>query len=101
MYQVGHYHIGGHYIPHFDILFDAAGAELGDRIATLLIYLNNVEKGGGTVFNELKMRVTPVAGSGLLWYNFYKNETKDMRTLHGACPVLQGEKWVSNKVFFS
>ena len=98
MYQVGNYPIGGHYSPHFDYLQNSAGP-IGDRIATVLLYLNDVEQGGATVFPELKVRVEATKGAGLFWFNIHKNETENPLTLHGGCPVIRGEKWVSNKVF--
>ena len=101
-YQVGHYTIGGHYMPHFDNFYMNSSSEewfeRGDRIATLLMYLNDVEEGGATVFKSLKLKVEPVKGAGLFWFNIFKNETADSRTFHGACPVIRGEKWVTNKV---
>ena len=35
--------------------------------------------------------------SALFWYNLHRDGEGDMRTRHAACPVLAGQKWVSNK----
>lgn len=32
-----------------------------------------------------------------MWYNLFKNGTRNGLTLHAACPVLSGKKWVANK----
>ena len=101
-YVVSHYNIGGHYLPHYDTMFLDISSDLGmsegDRIATLLLYLNEVEEGGATFFKYLNIKVKPEKGSGLFWFNILKNETVDSRTMHGGCPVVKGEKWITNKV---
>lgn len=49
--QILHYENGQKYEPHFDFFHDKANLELGGhRIATVLMYLSEVEKGGETVF---------------------------------------------------
>ena len=41
--------------------------------------------------------VKPERKSAAFWYNMDPNGNYDKNTLHAACPVLYGEKWVSNK----
>ncbi|XP_067938196.1 prolyl 4-hydroxylase subunit alpha-1-like [Watersipora subatra] len=101
--QVLNYGIGGHYEPHCDFarpdnpnVFDHG---VGNRIATLILYLTDVEKGGATVFPRLEAAVWPLKGGAAFWYNLDENGALDERTLHGACPVLAGYKWVCNKWF--
>lgn len=49
--QILHYEHGQKYEPHFDFFHDKANLELGGhRIATVLMYLSDVAKGGETVF---------------------------------------------------
>lgn len=49
--QILHYEHGQKYEPHFDFFRDKMNQQLGGhRIATVLMYLSNVEKGGETVF---------------------------------------------------
>ncbi|PPE01527.1 hypothetical protein GOBAR_DD01456 [Gossypium barbadense] len=49
--QIIHYENGQKYEPHFDYFHDKANQELGGhRIATVLMYLSDVESGGETVF---------------------------------------------------
>lgn len=62
--QIANYGIGGHYDPHYDFArkeetraFSDLGT--GNRIATVLFYMSEVEFGGGTVFTELKNSILP------------------------------------------
>ncbi|KAH7729639.1 Prolyl 4-hydroxylase alpha-1 subunit precursor [Aphelenchoides avenae] len=100
--QVANYGIGGHYDPHFDFArkeeknaFKKLGT--GNRIATVLFYMSQPEKGGATVYTELGQGVFPTLHDALFWYNLRRNGDGDLRTRHAACPVLTGVKWVSNK----
>ncbi|XP_067138397.1 prolyl 4-hydroxylase subunit alpha-1-like [Centruroides vittatus] len=100
--QVLNYGIGGHYEAHFDYSREDEAINIltkhyGDRVATWLNYMSDVEAGGATVFPEIGISVQPEKGSSLLWYNLHSNGTGDYRTRHAACPVLLGSKWVSNK----
>uniref|UniRef100_A0A182VPQ0 procollagen-proline 4-dioxygenase n=1 Tax=Anopheles minimus TaxID=112268 RepID=A0A182VPQ0_9DIPT len=101
--QVGNYGVGGHYLPHHDYAVPEEGKEAypavgkGNRIATVMYYLSDVAIGGATVFPELGVSVFPRKGSAIFWYNLHANGTIDSRTLHGACPVFVGSKWVANK----
>ncbi|GAB6021244.1 hypothetical protein CHUAL_003859 [Chamberlinius hualienensis] len=71
----------------------------GDRVATALFYLNDVRAGGSTVFPELGIEVKPIKGSVLLWRNLLDDGNGDYRTLHAACPIITGTKWVANLWF--
>lgn len=100
--QVVNYGIGGHYESHYDFArkeeknaFKSLGT--GNRIATWLTYLTDVEAGGATVFPYLGISVYPKKGSALFWYNLFKSGQGDLLTKHAACPVLVGSKWIANK----
>ncbi|KAH7636267.1 vacuolar protein sorting-associated protein 33a-like protein [Dermatophagoides farinae] len=105
--QIANYGIGGHYVPHYDYLIkdkpenqrtniSEKDQYAGDRIATFMFYLSDVEVGGSTVFTRLGIRVNPVKGAAIFWYNLLRNGEGIIDTIHGACPVLIGEKWVAN-----
>ncbi len=102
--QVVNYGIGGHYDAHYDFARKEEtnafkNLNTGNRIATWLNYMSDVEAGGATVFPELKVTLWPQKGSAAFWYNLHLNGEGDMLTRHAACPVLVGSKWVSNKWF--
>ncbi|XP_013878797.1 prolyl 4-hydroxylase subunit alpha-1 isoform X2 [Austrofundulus limnaeus] len=100
--QVANYGVGGQYEPHYDFgrkdepdAFEELGT--GNRIATWLLYMSDVQAGGATVFTDIGAAVQPKKGSAVFWYNLHPSGEGDYRTRHAACPVLLGNKWVSNK----
>ncbi|XP_070847138.1 prolyl 4-hydroxylase subunit alpha-1a isoform X2 [Chaetodon trifascialis] len=100
--QVANYGVGGQYEPHFDFgrkdepdAFEELGT--GNRIATWLLYMSDVQAGGATVFTDVGASVWPKKGTAVFWYNLHASGEGDYRTRHAACPVLVGNKWVSNK----
>ncbi|KAF1757806.1 hypothetical protein GCK72_014263 [Caenorhabditis remanei] len=100
--QVANYGLGGHYDPHFDFARKEEKnafktLNTGNRIATVLFYMSQPERGGATVFNHLGTAVFPSKNDALFWYNLRRDGEGDLRTRHAACPVLLGVKWVSNK----
>ncbi|CAF4485462.1 unnamed protein product [Rotaria socialis] len=100
-FQIGNYGIGGYYSPHVDFYhkweYPAYYHKVGNRIATWMTYMSDVEWGGATVFPLFGGYITPKKGSTLFWYNLHASGEVDYRTLHAACPVLIGNKWVANK----
>jgi len=56
---------------------------------TLYLYLNDVENGGGTNFDQLDVTVMPKRGRALLWPSVLDSnpDVKDGRTTHQALPV--------------
>uniref|UniRef100_A0AAY4CD52 procollagen-proline 4-dioxygenase n=1 Tax=Denticeps clupeoides TaxID=299321 RepID=A0AAY4CD52_9TELE len=100
--QVANYGVGGQYEPHFDFsrkdepdAFKSLGT--GNRVATFLNYMSDVEAGGATVFPDFGAAIWPRKGTAVFWYNLFRSGEGDYRTRHAACPVLVGSKWVSNK----
>ncbi|KAL5122541.1 putative prolyl 4-hydroxylase 10 [Glycine soja] len=109
--------VGQYYDPHYDYFIDDFNIENGgQRIATMLMYLSNVEEGGETMFprakanfssvpwwNELSncgkmgLSIKPKMGDALLFWSMKPNATLDALTLHSACPVIKGNKWSCTK----
>jgi len=99
--QILHYRPGAEYKPHYDY-FDPAEPGTptilrrgGQRVATLVMYLGEPEKGGGTTFPDVNLEVAPKRGHGVFFS--YDRPHPATRTLHGGAPVLAGEKWIATK----
>lgn len=105
-FQLIRYDVGAEYRPHFDA-FDPrteAGARTmkdgGQRVITVLGYLNTVQKGGGTSFPKLKIRVPAEEGKLLVFHNCKAGtEVRHPKSLHAGLPVEAGEKWAFNLWF--
>jgi prolyl 4-hydroxylase len=101
--QILHYGLKGEYLPHHDYFdpMDPGTAVIlktgGQRIATLVIYLNTPEEGGGTHFPELDLEVKARKGSAVYFEYMNKSGQIDSRSLHAGLPVLKGEKWIATK----
>ena len=99
--QVLHYRPGAEYKPHYDY-FDPAQSGTptilkrgGQRVATVVMYLNDPVIGGGTTFPDVQLEVAPVKGNAVFFS--YERAHPVSRTLHGGAPVVEGEKWVATK----
>ncbi|KAL6960684.1 putative prolyl 4-hydroxylase 7 [Sarracenia purpurea var. burkii] len=114
--QILRYEIGQKYEPHFDYFDDNVNQQLGGyRVATVLMYLSDVKRGGETVFPDSEVKdaqpkddnwsdcaqdgyaVKPNKGDALLFFSLHPNATTDELSLHGSCPVIEGEKWSATK----
>lgn len=100
--QILNYANGGEYKPHFDYLPDNEGGQAnmqkgGQRIITIIMYLNNVITGGATIFPEINLNIYPKKGSALYFSYYSTNGEVDPLTLHGGSPVIVGEKWIATK----
>lgn len=90
---VTRYGSGEYYKAHEDFYpgFD------GDRLYTVLIYLNDLteDQGGGTVFEKLNIGVRPKLGRAVIWTNKNPDGSNHPESRHEALPVTaDAEKWV-------
>jgi prolyl 4-hydroxylase len=99
--QILRYRPGAEYKPHYDY-FDPAEAGTpsilkrgGQRVGSLVCYLNSPEQGGATVFPEAGLDVAPIRGNAVFFS--YDRPHPSTQTLHGGAPVEAGEKWVATK----
>ncbi|MGZ5781611.1 MAG: prolyl hydroxylase family protein, partial [Burkholderiaceae bacterium] len=69
----------------------------GQRVATLILYLNDVEEGGETEFPEIGLKIIPKAGNALYFAYMNSSSQPDPLTLHAGRPVLKGEKWIATR----
>jgi prolyl 4-hydroxylase len=99
--QILRYRPGAEYRPHhdyFDPAHPGSGTILqrgGQRVGTVVMYLNTPEGGGATTFPDSQLEVSPVKGNAVFFS--YDRPHPSTRTLHGGAPVLAGEKWVATK----
>ena len=121
--QILRYENGQKYDPHFDYFHDQVNSSPrrgGQRMATMLIYLEDTEEGGETIFpngvrpedwdadepgnhnswSDCAKKGIPVKshrGDAVLFWSLKEDYTLDNGSLHGACPVIKGEKWTAVK----
>jgi len=89
--------------PHFDFIVPSSDASRdslarsGQRVSTLVVYLNEVEAGGETVFPEAGLAVLPRRGNAV--YFEYCNGLRqvDPLSVHAGAAVQRGEKWALTK----
>jgi prolyl 4-hydroxylase len=97
--QILHYLPGQEYEPHYDWFdpeqpgYGAITAVGGQRIASVVMYLNTPAQGGGTAFPEIGLTVTARRGSAV----YFAYEGGDRSSLHAGLPVVRGEKWIATK----
>jgi prolyl 4-hydroxylase len=107
-YQLVHYEVGGEYKPHFDGFNYEKEKEWfesgGQRIITVIAYLNDVEEGGGTSFPKIGHNISAKQGNVVVFHNSLPSQDSPYpkihpKSLHGGMPVIKGEKWMVNLWF--
>ncbi|GAX73127.1 hypothetical protein CEUSTIGMA_g580.t1 [Chlamydomonas eustigma] len=114
--QVLRYQEGQTYGAHYDSSYDKDEFGPKYRLATLLIYLSDVEEGGETAFPKdsiytdpsIPVRgapwsdcakghvaVKPKKNDAVLFYSYFPNGTMDPASMHTGCPVIKGIKWAA------
>jgi prolyl 4-hydroxylase len=99
--QILRYRPGAEYKPHhdyFDPVHPGTARILergGQRVGTVVMYLNTPEGGGATTFPDAGLVVAPVKGNAVFFS--YDKAHASTKTLHGGAPVTAGEKWVATK----
>ncbi|KAL4422743.1 hypothetical protein ABPG75_008940 [Micractinium tetrahymenae] len=117
--QVLRYELDQEYKAHYDVIETEEKTAVGlqqtanPRVATLLMYLTDVEEGGETTFpggkwlnkeaqlqppytecGQKGVAVKPRKGDALLFFSLHVNgKKKDAYSLHAGCPVVRGTKF--------
>ena len=103
--KVIHYTRGGFFKPHHDAFrnthdeltgasrWPCVPGDYPNRAVSLLVYLNDVERGGSTYFPTLGVEVRPRKGMGLLFMPSYTNGQPDPRVVHEGRPCID-DKWL-------
>eukprot|EP00798_Chlamydomonas_sp_ICE-L_P022154 gene22154-29216_t len=85
----------------------------GNRFVTVLMYLAAADEGGETVFPKIPapagvnanfsdcakyhLAVKPKKGDAIMFHSMRPTGKLEERSMHGACPVVKGEKWSMTK----
>jgi D-lyxose ketol-isomerase len=96
--------------PHYDANRSADVEDKnrgGQTLATLIVYLNDVQTGGTTKFGKLpatddkrqvkgesNLNIIPLKGDAVLFFPADQNGIFDERTEHEGCPAVD-EKWIA------
>lgn len=98
--EILHYAPGEQYRLHVDFFhrsvahFDDLVRDSGQRVKTVLVYLNHDYDGGETEFPSLGIRFRGRPGEALLFENVGADGEGDMQTAHAGLPVSRGRKWL-------
>jgi prolyl 4-hydroxylase len=101
--QVLRYGPGTRSTPHFDFLMpnNAANEQSlgrsGQRVSSLVVYLNDVPSGGETTFPHAGLSVCPQPGNAVYFEYCNSRSQVDAASLHAGAPVPAGEKWAVTK----
>ena len=94
--QIQRYNVGQQYKAHVDF-FNRANEPKSfevDRVASVVVYLNDDFEGGETYFTALNINVKPKAGMAL-FFRYDYNEPRDRKnTFHAGMPVSSGVKYI-------
>lgn len=112
--QVLRYQHGQKYDAHWDYFFDDVNTKNGgNRYSTVLMYLEDTEEGGETVFPQIPapggtnkgfsdcakhhLAARPKKGDAVMFHSMRPDGKLERRSMHTACPVLKGIKWSAAK----
>jgi prolyl 4-hydroxylase len=97
------YAVGQEFKAHTDY-FEPRGPDYekfckvaGNRTWTFMIYLNDVEAGGGTRFKVIGKTFQPEKGKLVCWNNRREDDSCNAATLHHGMKVRSGVKYVITK----
>src|SRR3546814_12454090 len=100
--QILRYGVGAQYKPHYDY-FDPAWSGTagplkcgGQRVASLVMYLNTPERGGATTFPVMSFEVAAVKGNAV--FLRYGSQHKKTHTVNGAATELAGVNGSGSKM---
>lgn len=103
--QGQYYQVGDEFKTHTDYFqpgtteYEKFAGDRGQRTWTFMIYLNDVEAGGETLFPKLNLAFTPKQGQAVIWNSIRADGSVNPATSHWAKPIIKGEKFVITKWF--
>ena len=66
----------------------------GQRVGTVILYLNNVENGGETFFPLLRIIEQPKTGK-MIYFKYDYSDEINFKTSHKGMSVIDDEKWIA------
>ncbi|OMP11953.1 Metridin-like ShK toxin [Corchorus olitorius] len=111
--EVGHYAVE-ETKQNLDYFGNKSALALSEPLmATVVLYLSNVTRGGEILFphSEPKSKMwsectktsrilKPIKGNAILFFTTNLNASPDGSSSHARCPVLEGEMWCATKFFY-
>eukprot|EP00117_Sycon_ciliatum_P011973 scpid71910/ scgid13220/ Prolyl 4-hydroxylase subunit alpha-1; Procollagen-proline,2-oxoglutarate-4-dioxygenase subunit alpha-1 len=97
-YQITSYSTGVGYKTHTDCRVESRDKR--DRVATVLVYLNDVPSGGHTIFPELDVKIEPRRARGLIWNSMSADGMCDSTSVHNASMVESGRKVILQRWYY-
>lgn len=103
--QAQRYEVGQQFKEHTDYFqpdsdeYERYARPRGNRTWTFMVYLTDVEAGGGTQFVALGETFVPKRGRAVVWNNLYRDGRVNPDTLHAGLPVAAGAKVIITKWF--
>ncbi len=96
--QLVYYDVSGYFKEHYDAEPDKTKkSNIIDRAHTFIVYLNDVEDGGGTELLNLNLKVQPKKGMALYFKTLTSEGDLLKKSLHQGLPIIRGEKYIINK----
>lgn len=95
-----HYSVGQQFALHSDFLatntpeLQREIERRGQRVLTLLVYLNDDYEGGATEFPRIGLRFRGQQGDALIFRNIDAAGAPDYDSVHAGLPIERGEKWL-------
>uniref|UniRef100_A0A7N0RHV7 procollagen-proline 4-dioxygenase n=2 Tax=Kalanchoe fedtschenkoi TaxID=63787 RepID=A0A7N0RHV7_KALFE len=86
----------------------AMEAQSESPLATVILFLSNVSRGGGIIFpqakfasncNKISAALKPIKGNALLFFTSNFDASPENSSVHARCPVVEGESWIATKIF--
>ena len=76
----------------------------GQRTVTVLVYLNDVARGGATSFPNLNLQIQPRQGMAVVFFPATLDGVLDRQALHAALPALDtkyvSQIWIRQDMYF-
>jgi prolyl 4-hydroxylase len=99
-YAVGQQFKGHHdYFHVSEVYWQTEKKRGGQRSWTAMIYLDEPESGGETLFSAAGLKVTPRKAMLLAWNNMDKKGEPNPQAFHESLPVIAGQKNIVTKWF--